>query len=94
MVAVVLLRHRHWLLLGGWIAALVGGGVLDMTLKHLIQRPRPVYAAAFLYSTSWSFPSGHAMGSLIGYGMLAYLLVVFWLQRRRMQIIIVLVGPV
>jgi hypothetical protein len=27
------------------------------------------YAAAFLHGTSYSFPSGHAMESLVGYGM-------------------------
>ena len=91
VVAVVLLGRRHMLLLCGWVATLVGGGVLDMTLKHIIQRPRPVYASAFLHSTSWSFPSGHAMGALIGYGMLAYLLVVFWAERRRTQLAIVVV---
>ena len=74
VVALVLLCRRHMLLLGGWVATLVGGGVLDMTLKHIIQRPRPVYASTFLHSTSFSFPSGHAMGSLVGYGILAYLL--------------------
>jgi membrane protein DedA with SNARE-associated domain/membrane-associated phospholipid phosphatase len=92
VVAVVLLGRRHMLLLGGWVATLVGGGVLEMTLKYIIQRPRPVYASTFLSSTSWSFPSGHAMGALIGYGMLAYLLVLFWAQRRRTQLIIVVVA--
>src|SRR5262249_41310874 len=92
VVALVLLRRRHVLLLCGWIATLVGGGVLDMLLKHIIQRPRPLYAWPFLYSTSWSFPSGHAMGALIGYGMLAYLLVVCWAERRRTQLTIVLVA--
>jgi undecaprenyl-diphosphatase len=92
VVALVLLCRRHMLLLGGWVATLVGGGVLDMTLKHIIQRPRPIYASTFLHSTSFSFPSGRAMGSLAVYGMLAYLLVVFWTERRRTQLTIVLVA--
>jgi membrane protein DedA with SNARE-associated domain/membrane-associated phospholipid phosphatase len=92
VVALVLLCRRHMLLLGGWVATLVGGGVLDMTLKHIIQRPRPVNASTFLHGTSFSFPSGHAMGSLVGYGMLAYLLVVFWTELRRTQLTIVLVA--
>jgi undecaprenyl-diphosphatase len=92
VVALVLLCRRHMLVLGGWVATLVGGGVLDMTLKHIIQRSRPMYASAFLHSTSFSFPSGHAMGSLVVFGMLAYLLAVFCTERRRTQLTIVLVA--
>jgi len=92
VVAVVLLGRRHMLLLCGWVATLVGGGVLDMTLKYIIQRPRPVYASTFLHSPSFSFPSGHAMESLIVYGMLAYLLAVFWTERRRTRLTIVLIA--
>src|SRR2546427_105393 len=47
---------------------------------------RSPYAGAFLHHYSWSFPSGHAMGSLIGYGMLAYMLSVLWIHRRSAQV--------
>jgi undecaprenyl-diphosphatase len=83
VVAIVLAYRRQWILLSAWFAAFVGGAGLNWTLKHVIHRTRPVGAEAFLYGTSFSFPSGHAMGSLIGYGMLAYLLVVFWPPARR-----------
>jgi undecaprenyl-diphosphatase len=89
LVALVLAVRRYWLLFIGWTASLAGAGVLAVALKHIIQRPRPIYAAAFLPSYSYSFPSGHAMGSLIGYGMLAYLLVVFWAKRRQVRIAII-----
>ncbi len=89
-VGLLLGVRRQWIVLGGWIAAFAGGGLLDEMLKLMIRRPRPPYAAAFLHHPSWSFPSGHAMGSLIGYGMLAYLLVVLWVHRRSMRIAIVL----
>jgi undecaprenyl-diphosphatase len=81
--------RRQWVVLGGWIAAFTGGSLLNEILKHVIQRPRPPYAAAYLPNYSWSFPSGHAMMSLIAYGMLAYLLVVLWVQRRSLQVTIV-----
>ena len=68
--------YAVWTLLGGWLPAFAGGGLLDEVLKQVVQRPRPPSAAAFLHHYSWSFPSGHAMGSLIGYGMLAYVLLV------------------
>ncbi len=89
-VGLLLAARRQWILLGGWLAAFAGGGLLDAVLKLVIHRPRPPYAAAFLLHYSWSFPSGHAMGSLIGYGMLAYLVGVLWIHRRSAQISVVL----
>ncbi len=88
LVAILIALRRRWLLFFGWVAALGGAGVLDTLLKHIIRRPRPPYAAAVLHGSSFSFPSGHAMASLIGYGMLAYLLVVFWAHRWQMRLAI------
>jgi undecaprenyl-diphosphatase len=73
-VAVILGIRRQGLLLQGWVTAFLGGSLLNTVLKHAIHRPRPHAAAMGVYH-SWSFPSGHAMGSLIGYGMLAYVLI-------------------
>jgi membrane-associated phospholipid phosphatase len=64
--------RRHHLLAYAWAAAAGGGAILDSILKYTIHRTRPAYALALLHGTSFSFPSGHAMGSLIGYGFLAY----------------------
>ena len=71
-------------------SAFAGGGLLDVVLKLVIRRPRPPGAAAFLQHFSWSFPSGHAMASLIGYGMLAYVLTLLWIHHRSAQIAVVL----
>lgn len=79
-LGLVLAQQRRWIVLFGWGAAFVGGGVLDGVFKLVIQRPRPPTAAA-LMEHSWSFPSGHAMGSLVGYGMLAYLLLTLWIRK-------------
>jgi len=89
-VALLLGVRRQWIVLGGWVAAFAGGGLLNEILKLVIRRPRPPYAAAFIHDSSWSFPSGHAMGSLIGCGMLAYLVVTLWIHRRSRQISIVI----
>src|SRR5437660_1381191 len=89
-VGLVLAGRREWILLAGWLAAFGGGGLLDVVLKLVIRRPRPPGAAAFLQHFSWSFPSGHAMASLIGYGMLAYVLTLLWIHRRSAQIAVVL----
>jgi undecaprenyl-diphosphatase len=77
VTTIVLAVRRRWLALGGVTAAFVGGTALDVALKFIIHRPRPAGAAMFLRQFSYSFPSGHAMGSLVGLGMVAYLLVVF-----------------
>ncbi len=79
-VLVWLMQTRQHLLAGGWAAAILGGGVLDLALKLLVHRPRPVFATPFVLAPGWSFPSGHSMGSLVGFGMIAYFLL---LRTRR-----------
>jgi undecaprenyl-diphosphatase len=86
-VACVLAIRRQGLFLEGWVIAFLGGALLNGALKHLIRRPRPAHSA-ILSSQSWSFPSGHAMVSLIGYGMLAYVLVVLGPPSVRRAIVV------
>lgn len=83
VVALLLARQRWWITLSGWIAAFVGGTVLDWVLKDIIRRPRPVGAERFVHDASFSFPSGHSMGSLVGYGMFAYVLIAYWPPGAR-----------
>jgi len=71
-VAILLLARRQRRLLMAWVAALAGGFLLNLLLKQLFQRPRPAGAVGILSEPSWSFPSGHAMMSLVAYGMIAY----------------------
>jgi undecaprenyl-diphosphatase len=89
VIGVLLAVRRRWILLAGWVAAFAGGGLLEAVLKVVIQRPRPPDAADYLWRTSWSFPSGHAMGSLIGYGMLAYIATVYWVHPPRQRLLVV-----
>jgi len=94
VVGLALAARREWILLAGWLSAFAGGALLDVALKLVIRRPRPPYAAVFLEHFSWSFPSGHAMASLIGYGMLAYVATLLWIHRRGAQLAVVLVALV
>lgn len=87
-VVLVLAAKKRWLLVGGWLLAQAGGGLLNEGLKLLFKRPRPSFTDPFVHLESWSFPSGHAMGSLIGYGLLAYLLVITF-KRRPLRVVIV-----
>lgn len=75
-VAAWLVRRREWLRASGWTAALVGDGLLNTALKAAYHRARPSagWTNPFVTEPGWSFPSGHAMGSIVAYGMLAYLL--------------------
>jgi membrane protein DedA with SNARE-associated domain len=84
--ALLLLVRRQWLVLSAWVGAFGGAGLLTLVLKNLIQRPRPVAATTFLYGMSFSFPSGHALGSLVGYGMLAYLIGSMWIESTKERV--------
>ncbi|WP_223700609.1 phosphatase PAP2 family protein [Sutcliffiella deserti] len=54
-----------------FIVAIGGGGILISVLKYVFQRPRPTLNPAY-DGTGFSFPSGHATGSMILYGFLIY----------------------
>lgn len=72
LVAMFLWWRQRWLELGAWVAAVAGAGALNQLLKALFARPRPYFEQPLVLETSYSFPSGHSMLSLVLYGMLAY----------------------
>lgn len=73
-VAVRLFIAHNVVLAFGWIAAQAGGGLLNLMLKETFERTRPEFADPLLATSSWSFPSGHAMGTFILFGLGAYVL--------------------
>ncbi len=73
---ITLAFQRRRTLIVTWIAVFGGGAVLENILKIVVGRHRPVYGAAYLTDHSLSFPSGHAMMSTLGLGMLVYVLIV------------------
>lgn len=75
LVALVLLAQRRWMLAAAWVIATASGGALSRLLKQLFARDRPFHEHGFAAETSFSFPSGHASGSMLVYGLLAYLIV-------------------
>ena len=88
--ALLVVLRRKWLVLAAWVAAFAGAGLLSLILKIIIHRPRPPGAAAFLHGETFSFPSGHALGSLVGYGMLAYVIGSTWIEgaSARLRLIV------
>lgn len=82
-ITMVLLAMRHHLLAIGWLLALIGNGLLIRITKQAFLRGRPLHEHGIVLEQGYSFPSGHAAGSLVFYGMLAYLLAVLLPPRRR-----------
>jgi undecaprenyl-diphosphatase len=70
LAVVVLAIRRRWRL--ALYLLVTGAGVLtlDPVLKALVGRLRPVVAHPVAYGTGDSFPSGHALGSIVCYGAL------------------------
>jgi membrane-associated phospholipid phosphatase len=67
--------RRQWAAVLGLASAGIGAALLNNLLKVVFHRGRPIFATEFITRPSWSFPSGHAMDSMAGYGFLAFLLI-------------------
>lgn len=65
---------RRWVLWRGWVVAFIGSALIVQITKRTIHHPRPLGAEQFLHGSSFSFPSGHVVGSIVGLGMLAYVI--------------------
>lgn len=72
VIAFWLANYRHLAIL--FVAGSLGGELLNLLLKQVIGRPRPVLSP-LLDEPLASFPSGHSMDSLIVYVLLAYCVV-------------------
>jgi membrane-associated phospholipid phosphatase len=70
IATIVYARRRDWVRAAAFPLATISGAALNMLLKYVFHRGRPQYATEFITHASWSFPSGHAMESMVGYGML------------------------
>jgi membrane-associated phospholipid phosphatase len=67
------LRGAHRLAL--WAAStMIAGAVLDVGLKTLVDRTRPHLPNPFAHAPGASFPSGHAMTSALGCGIIILIL--------------------
>ena len=95
-IVVLLYRqgHRYW---AWWVGLCgMGGWMVSQSVKHLVDRERPVWQDPFEVLTSPSFPSGHSMTGIYGY--VVFGIVVLALGRRRWPGVLlivfgVLMGP-
>lgn len=82
-VGVLLLwRRNQYKLVAFLVLTTIGGGLVDSAVKILVNRPRPLVDHPIHTAFGKSFPSGHAMSSLVCFGAL---LVIFLpaLRTRR-----------
>lgn len=73
--AAVLLLRRRTTLAASFALAAAGGGLLIRTMKAVFERTRPERLHDLSPVHGYSFPSGHAAGSMLVYGLGAYLLI-------------------
>lgn len=85
VLALWLVRQRKsWLPLIGFVASLVGSAVLDAVVNYFFVRQHVLAGAAAMGT-----PSGQALGSLVGYGMVAYFLILI-ARGHRTRVLIAL----
>ena len=73
-VALVLIVCRAWFNLFLFAVTMTGESLLNVLLKHLFHRHRPVLENPLVTLTGYGFPSGHTMGVTVLFGLLALFL--------------------
>ena len=89
LISTWLAWRKQWLQLGALIFSVGGGALINELLKNIFLRPRPDFSNAFYNESGYSFPSGHAMLSVLFYGMTAYLIatqVLSWKTQIRLGV--------
>jgi membrane-associated phospholipid phosphatase len=81
-LALYFIHKRFWPELGMLLIGSGGGAILWYVLIEIFDRVRPAQQVGITVS-DFSFPSGHALSAVVGYGLLAYLFIprmpsLFW----------------
>ena len=87
-----LLLRRQRVLALGWLLAVLVNSLAVRVLKGAIGRERPA-GAAELVTSGASFPSGHAAGALLVYGLLLWIVLPL-VARRRWRAVLAVAGGV
>ena len=77
IAAAALWRHGRRRALPALLACVPGGMLLNVAVKHAVQRARPDWRDAQQILETFSFPSGHTAGAALFYGV-----IVVWLWPR------------
>jgi undecaprenyl-diphosphatase len=78
LAVAVLLCRREWFRSVCWLAGLLACRPISPWLKDQFDRARPPFAFEMNPAPGFSFPSGHAFGSGVVYGMLALAMLRVW----------------
>ena len=70
---VIYAAQRRGLEAAAWCAAFIGSAVLDAALRFAVRRSELPYAELVVVEWGTGLTSAHALGVVVGYGMLAYL---------------------
>lgn len=92
VVGVALLLYRRPLLAVGFAGGLAGNGAITTALKHGFGRDRPLQPAGGETVHGYSFPSGHSAGSVVAFGLLAYLVLRLLPPRWHLPALCLAVG--
>lgn len=98
LLIMLLWRHRKIEAFYLGINMVVVAGIINQILKHVFQRPRPDFLR-LASAHGFSFPSGHAMGSMLLYGTLLIFITVWtknryvhWIAGILLAILVLLIG--
>jgi undecaprenyl-diphosphatase len=80
-------RRNSRLPLTGFVAAFLGSSLLDVVVSRFLAHPH--VAATARSAAQFGAPSGQALGSLVGYGMIAYFLILLTPDTRLHVAIVV-----
>ncbi len=67
------------------VVAVLGSGVIDTVLKDVVRRSRPALPHPVAEASGYSFPSGHALGTMVVFGVVL-LLVLPLLHRTAARV--------
>jgi undecaprenyl-diphosphatase len=81
---VILLIAKKWRT-GLWygLTVLIGSDFLNSAVKEIYQRIRPTEVEHLIDQGGYAFPSGHAMGAMIVYGGLLFIIIRFLNSKRQ-----------
>ncbi|MEO8334176.1 MAG: VTT domain-containing protein [bacterium] len=80
-------RGNSWLPLVGFVASIGGSAVIDVVVKQFFEHHHSSAVADL--AAAMGTPSGQALGSLVGYGMIAYFLILL-VPGHRSHVLIAL----
>ena len=84
-ISLALLALRRWREATFAIVAFAGSALLNLATKQVFQRPRPALWESIAPEATFSFPSGHAMGSMT---LAAVVALLAWNTRWRWPLLL------